>query len=246
MAPSRCDREAFAIMDRLFDTVMPAREGGHDIRAEAEALLDGLSDLDLSETRGRDCVRQGEIDEVGRLVAATAALAQSRWKEGRLGFGDGVALFAGLERLLRLSETRVKDRLAGSRTLGRVLLVVPENESHLLGPRLLLREMSAAGAQVEFLSAAPVERWLDRVRVERFDVVGLSIGHDELLVEARDWIDRIRIASCHAGVRIMVGGAALTAPEGAYGFLNADLVTTDIAAALDFLDEVRRRPERAH
>ena len=240
MARSRCDREAFDIIDGLFGSGLLSLEGGMADTAAAESLLAVLGDPDAGHVL--TSLPRGKL-EVGQLVAATAALAQLRWQEGRLGFEQGVALFAGLERLLRQAEG-VSPAVAGLR--GRVLVVVPEGAGHLLGPRLLRRELGLAGVDAVLAAGEPVEGWLDRVAGAPFDVVGLSIGHDALLAEAAEWIARIRLASCHAGVRVMVGGAALTAARGAYGFLGADIVTNDIAAALSFVERAGRRPERAN
>lgn len=209
----------------------------------AERLVESLIQLEPVDLAGLDIAALRRSGEVGALVATATSVAQRRWRNGGLTVEEGAALFAGLDRLLRDAEP---GRTGGGRGSGRVLLLVPEGEQHLLGPRLLRREFSVAGAEPELVIGQPVQAWLDRVATEAFDVVGLSIGHDELLAEVQDWIQRIRLASCNAGVRIMVGGAALTGAEGAYRFLAADLVTNDIAVALSFVERARRRPERAH
>lgn len=232
-------------MDGLFASGLPSFDGGRAELAAAEGLFDELIRLDHAGRTVEDLSGLWTTADIGTLVAATAAIAQRRWAAGRLGFDEGVALFTGLERLLRQAETGATG--AGVlRGVGRVLLVVPEREVHHLGPRLLQREISAAGLSVELLLDQPAEQWFERVSREAFDVVGLSIGHDALLAEAADWVQRLRLASCQSGLRIMVGGAALTAGQGAYGFVSADLVTNDVVAALAFVDGARRWPERAN
>lgn len=239
---SRCDREARDLLGGLFESGLGSFVESAPGEAQVEALVEVLCRLepgmqqDLSGISGLG--RDGE--DLGQIVAAAAAIAQRRWQRGELDFDGGVALFVGLERLLRF-EGR-KDRFGG----GRVLLLVPEGEEHLLGPRLVRRELVAAGCDVTLEIGATPERWLGHVATEVFDVVGLSFGHDELLAEARDWIDGIRAASCHAGVSIMVGGAALTAAQEAYRFLGADLVTCDLAVATSFLKGGRVRPGKAN
>ena len=239
---SRCDREARDLLGGLFESGLGSFVESVPGEAQVEALVEVLCRLepgmqqDLSRVPGLGL--GGE--DLGQIVAAAAAIAQRRWQRGELDFDGGVALFVGLERLLRF-EGR-KDRFGG----GRVLLLVPEGEEHLLGPRLVRRELVAAGCDVTLEIGATPERWLGHVATEVFDVVGLSFGHDELLAEARDWIDGIRAASCHAGVSIMVGGAALTAAQEAYRFLGADLVTCDLAVATSFLKGGRVRPGKAN
>ena len=245
MARSRCDQEAFEIIDGLFTSGLPSFDGGRAELAAAEGLLDALIRLDFAGSAVADLSGLWAKGDIGQLVAATVAVAQKRWQAGRLGFDEGAALFTGLERLLRQAEAGASG--AGViPSVGRVLLVVPEREVHHLGPRLLHREMVASGLTAELVLDQPAEHWLERVAGEAFDVVALSIGHDALLAEAADWVQRLRLASCQSGLRIMVGGAAITAGQGAYGFVSADLVTNDVVAALAFVDGARRRPERAN
>lgn len=239
----RCDREARDLLGGLFESGLGSFVETVPEVAQVEALVEALCRLDpgmepvLPSLPG---LAGHGAEDLGQIVAAAAAIAQRRWQRGELDFDGGVALFVGLERLLRF-EGR-KDRFGG----GRVLLLVPEGEAHLLGPRLVRRELVAAGCDVTLEIGATPERWIGQVAAEAYDVVGLSFGHDELLAEARDWIDGIRAASCHAGVSIMVGGAALTAAQEAYRFLGADLVTCDLAVATSFLKGGRARPGKAN
>ncbi len=125
---------------------------------------------------------------------------------------------------------------------GPVLLINAPDDQHGFGLLVVGFHLRRAGWQVEMAdSAADLFR---RLRQRRFVAVGISAAHDSSLAGAARLIGELRRRAPAEGVRIALGGAAVTNGEVRDEARDADLATDDPAAFLTWLAEAEIEDNR--
>lgn len=238
-----CQSEARRILERAFRQLRelpPVRDVPVADAADVVARL-ALHDI----AAARDLV---PADAAGGTVSATVAAAarhaEQAWRLGLLGFDEAVAVFAGLEQMLRRPDRRRGP--AATDVTRHMVLFVPAAEQHSLGARVAAMHLGRPGLDVRVETGATPAAMQDTVATAPVDAVGLSIGTDAALAGLAETIARLRRAARNPHLPVVLGGAALTLPPAAYGFAGADLVTNDCAAAAAFLAGHRAGRERVN
>lgn len=217
------------------------------IRIDRSAGSDGVgAGLDRLER----LVLAGAVDEAAELCRALTpggALPSARliplirrfeagWQTDAIDFASLSMAFVTLHRLF-IALTAAPGAEPGR---GRVLLATVPGEAHHFGTLILAEELRAAGWRAETLLAADAGGLCDRVAETSFDMIGLSVGHDEALEGLVDLVADLRAASKAPGARVVLGGAAFAGPLDQYGFLRADRVLLSPAATVSYLVQTFR------
>lgn len=227
---SLCETEARLVLDRSIAALrgLPGARSAPD--AVAQQIVSCLARDDISAARAL-LPRSAADDTLASAVVAAARQAERLWKQGLLGFDAAVAVFAGLEQILRDPVPRP----AVPTHAPRLLLAVAEGEQHRLGPRIAGLRLAEAGIALRTESGIGTEALLDLVAAGQADAVGLSVGSDTGLDGLAETVARLRRAAPDPSMPVILGGAAITLPAAAYAFAGADLVTNDTTAAAAFL-----------
>jgi len=186
------------------------------------------------------------------VLAPAARHLGDLWVQDEVHFIDvtiGVArLHQALRRLAPLARTT---RRRSGRTLSILLVPVP-GEQHHFGLAMAADFFRRAGWNVSSGMSPRLEALRTLVRVQHFDVVGLSAGcdrHVEMLARA---LRQIRQSSLNTRVVTMVGGPLFAWQPGLGSQLGADAVATDggrapaLAAAMLPDQGDHHRPEVDH
>ncbi len=123
-----------------------------------------------------------------------------------------------------------------------ILLVSLRREDHVIGPAVLARQLRRTGNTVALMSNCTVDDLVGRLGAERYDCLMISLSSLSGLERVATAVRRARRATGRQ-LPIFLGGAVLEHGRMLQRRTGADLVTKDVAVALDALRQ-RRNLER--
>lgn len=173
-----------------------------------------LADL-LLRTQERPCLEfVREVAEEGygltalvvELLGPATRAVGAAWAEDRVGFLEAGIAYGRVQQLLRRLSQEFDPGPADLLRAGRVLLTVPEGETHTLGlfslAELLLRDRWEVVLGRPVLEASPATL----VHTEWFDAVLISAAQERLLPVVQQEVTRLRQRSRNPDLCVMVGG----------------------------------------
>jgi methanogenic corrinoid protein MtbC1 len=167
------------------------------------------------------------------LVAPAARHLHDLWQCERADF-VGVSVAVGrMQQAVRRLEGELVPGAGGVYSGRRALVVAVPGEQHGLGVQLVAEFFRQAGWDVSSEPPQGAAQLVQRVRVTRFDVVGLSVSRDAALPAVAPLIDALRHASRNRHLRILVGGAAFRSHPEYAANLKADATGQDALQAVD-------------
>lgn len=142
----------------------------------------------------------------------------------------------GLEILKALlAETKVKP-------LGKVVIGTVKGDLHDIGKNIVAMLLKGAGFEVIDLGAdVPKEKFLEYVKKERADIVGMSALLTTTMVSMKETIDTLKSAGLRDNVKVIIGGAPVT--ESYASQINADGYASDAASAVDLSKKLLKNKE---
>ena len=170
---------------------------------------------------------------VDALIPAAMREVGAHWTNDTAGFARVTVAASRLQSLMRdHSRAHMTMPYANSRILPQaVLVVVPEREQHTIGAMAIASQLGRAGLEPVLCLGESRARLRARLQSERFAAVCLSLSRRETLESARDLVDTIR-RWCGYPIRVMIGGAALSAADHVGVRTGADAITNDLQEAL--------------
>ncbi|KAA0124820.1 cobalamin B12-binding domain-containing protein [Methylobacterium sp. P1-11] len=173
------------------------------------------------------------------LFAPAARHLGRLWEEDEANFLDVAVALGRLQSLTRVLCTRLEgvDVPANGR---RVLLMPSPGETHLFSLALVASFFREAGWSVVLSSGEDCDP-AALVQTERFDLIGISLSCDALLPALTDLVGKLRVASCNAGVRVMVGGPKFLREPACATAVGADAVAEDGRSAVKIAEALFAR-----
>ncbi len=173
--------------------------------------------------------------EVGGLFLSVIRRLETRWQVDGAGFADLAFAFFQMRRLIDLTAEPVPRPITPAPGTPRLLIGLATGEGHMFGAQILAAELALHGWAVDLDLTGDAKTLCNRVAQTRYEAVGLSVGHDDALHGLADLVADLRHSSCHGGISVMLGGAALVEPRTQYRFLGADVVVLTAAEAMVWL-----------
>jgi len=142
----------------------------------------------------------------------------------------------GLEILKSLlAEAKVKP-------LGKVVIGTVKGDLHDIGKNIVAMLLKGAGFEVIDLGAdVPKEKFLEYVKKERADIVGMSALLTTTMVSMKETIQTLKDAGLRDNVKVIIGGAPVT--ESYASQINADGYASDAASAVDMSKKLLKNKE---
>ncbi len=136
------------------------------------------------------------------------------------------AMRSGLEIIKPLlAEANVKSK-------GKVVIGTVKGDLHDIGKNIVAMLLQGAGFDVVDLGAdVPLEKFVEFVRKERADVVGMSALLTTTMIFMKDVIEALKNAGLRENVKVIIGGAPVT--ESFAAQIQADGYAPDAASAAD-------------
>jgi len=165
------------------------------------------------------------------------ALVGDRFESGEYFVGD--LIFAG--ELLTESIDLLKPVLGNAQTkkIGKIVLATVRGDLHDIGKNIFKTMAEAAGFEVIDLGIdQPEEMFVQKVREENPDIVGMSGILTLSLKSMKDTVEALKTAGLRDSVKIIIGGNPVT--KESCEDIGADAFTTNAAAGVkmcrDFLN----------
>jgi MerR family transcriptional regulator, light-induced transcriptional regulator len=198
---------------------------------EVEAFVGYVLDDDLASFDGminRLRERGMSIDNLYLgLLAPAARMLGEMWESDRVMFSDVTVAVGQLQRIMRGLSPAFGDEVSHPSDGRRILLMPAPGEQHTFGLTIVADFFRRAGWQViggvGDSSLDPVAL----VRVEWFDVLGISCGGQARLDWLKTGITAVRQASRNRAVGVMVGGPIFTDNPGLAAEVGADATAQD-------------------
>ncbi len=115
---------------------------------------------------------------------------------------------------------------------GKVVIGTVKGDLHDIGKNIVAMLLQGAGFEVVDLGAdVPLEKFVEFVRKERADVVGMSALLTTTMIFMKDVIEALKNAGLRENIKIIIGGAPVT--ESYASQIQADGYAPDAASAVD-------------
>ncbi|MDT8856944.1 cobalamin B12-binding domain-containing protein [Paracoccaceae bacterium Fryx2] len=166
------------------------------------------------------------------LVPAAARLIGIDWVEDRMSFADVTIACARLQGLLRHLDLDWRAGVLTRADAPSILLAVARNAQHTLGAMVLLDRLRRAGFSVRLLLGAGPGELQMALRQTPVQAVMLSASLGDSVPMLRRLVETVRKTS-GARVPVVIGGTLLDAEPALAARTGADVVTSDLDAALE-------------
>ncbi len=185
-----------------------------NVRAEIATL--GMTDNEIVDS----C-----IPEVARDLGGD-------WEDDSLSFAEVSRASSRLHSFCRHLDEEAQPAMNGDGFS--ILLVSLKREDHIIGPAVLAKQLRRTGNHVSLMSNCTVDDIINRVSESSYDCLMISLAS---LVGARTAAEAVRRIHTLTERRfpIYLGGAALEYRADLRDEVGADLVTNDIAVALEHM-----------
>ena len=166
------------------------------------------------------------------LFAEAARTMGEMWLDDDCSFYDVTLGTGRIQRLIReFSHQFLADYLYPGST-GRLLLCSASDEQHSLGIAVLAEFFVRDGWDVHVGPGLGSEALLDKVRESDYNLLGFSIACTSRISKLQQDIRRARQVSRNRDVRVIVGGALITADPSLAERIGADGYATDATTAI--------------
>jgi len=155
----------------------------------------------------------------------------------RFGTGEAfitelIAAAQAMEAGAEVLNEEIARRGATRKKVGTFLIGTVEGDIHSIGKNIVATMLSTAGFEVIDLGTdVPTETFVEKVREQRPDILGLSALMTTTMTKQKEIIVRLREAELRDGVKIIVGGAPVT--EDWVKEIGADACGLDALNAVD-------------
>jgi len=175
-----------------------------------------------------DEIQKGNSESVE--VLTRKALSQDISAEDILNNG----LVAGMNIVSEKFKNNVKPLLAESnvKSKGKVVIGTVKGDLHDIGKNIVAMLLQGAGFDVVDLGAdVPKEKFLEFVKKERADILGMSALLTTTMIYMKDTIEMLKNAGLRENVKVIIGGAPVTESYAAQ--IDADGYAPDAASGVD-------------
>jgi methylmalonyl-CoA mutase cobalamin-binding subunit len=160
------------------------------------------------------------------------------WEEDTLSFSVVTTGSAKLQHILHKSSLDHMADGSDESSNAAILLVVPMGEQHTLGAMAAAAWLRMKGVSV-LLKISPSPQELSQIlQVHRFDGVFVSVGSESKTEVCAKLVKTLRTLT-KAALPLVIGGPLAEKKRDDLSLIGADLVTTDLSAALAFVGGAR-------
>lgn len=206
-------------------------------RAMAQSIVDG--DVDAARKLAQQAIEQGidPLDAINRGFVVGVNYVGDQFAKGEMFLPDLVLAGEAMKAAVAALEPEMARRGTERKTLGKVVLGTVQGDIHEIGKTLVGTMLSASGFQVYDLGVdVSAERFVAKAREVDADIVGLSALLTTTMLRQREVIRALEAAGLRPKVKVMVGGAPVTASWaeeiGAEGFSEDAIGAVAVAKRL--------------
>jgi corrinoid protein of di/trimethylamine methyltransferase len=181
-------------------------------QAMAQSIVDG--DIEAARRLAQQAIEQGidPLDAINKGFVVGVNYVGDQFARGEMFLPDLVLAGEAMKAAVATLEPEMARRGTERKTLGKVVLGTVQGDIHEIGKTLVGTMLSASGFQVFDLGVdVPAERFVAKAREVDADIVGLSALLTTTMLRQREVIQALEAAGLRPKVKVMVGGAPVTA-----------------------------------
>ena len=189
------------------------------IREVEEIINQKINEGENPYTLIKEC--QEEMAKIGK-----------KFEDGEYYLAELIISAKMFEKVIALLSPRLQKEEGGShKTLGKIILGTPKGDIHDLGKNIFGVLAKAAGFEVIDLGIdVPTQRFIERVKQEKPEIVGMSGLITTVYPSMKDVVDLLQHEGFRDKVKIIIGGGATG--EEARRYIGADAQTLDAAEGI--------------
>ncbi|MGC8874056.1 MAG: corrinoid protein [Chloroflexia bacterium] len=206
-------------------------------QAMAQSIVDG--DIEAARRLAQQAIEQGidPLDAINKGFVVGVNYVGDQFAKGEMFLPDLVLAGEAMKAAVAALEPEMARRGTERKTLGKVVLGTVQGDIHEIGKTLVGTMLSASGFQVYDLGVdVSAERFVEKAREVDADIVGLSALLTTTMLRQREVIQALEAAGLRPKVKVMVGGAPVTASWaqeiGAEGFSEDAIGAVAVAKRL--------------
>jgi len=178
----------------------------------AQSIVDG--DVDLAKNLAEQAIGQDidPLEAINRGFVVGVNYVGEQFARGDMFLPDLVLAGEAMKAAVAALEPEMARRGTERTMLGKVVLGTVQGDIHEIGKTLVGTMLSASGFQVYDLGVdVPTDKFVAKAREVGADIVGLSALLTTTMLRQKDVIEALARAGLRPKVKVMVGGAPVTA-----------------------------------
>ena len=180
-------------------------------QAMAQSIIDG--EPEIAEDLAKRAIEAGvdPLDAINKGFVVGVNDVGERFGCGEAFLPDLVMAGEAMKAAVAILDPELARRGAQRQTFGNVVVGTVQGDIHDIGKTLVATMLSASGFQVYDLGVdVSAERFIEKVREVKADIVGLSALLTTTMVKQKSIIEELEEAGLRPQVKVMVGGAPVT------------------------------------
>ncbi len=203
----------------------------------AASVVDGEPDLTVDITEQALAAGVEPMTIVNEALLPGMRVVGQRFSDGEYFLPNLIVAAMGMKRAMARLEPELRARQQALKSAGTVVIGTVQGDIHEIGKTLVGTMLSANGFEVHDLGVdVSAEKFVDTVRETGATLVGLSALLTTTMTVQRTIVEALKAAGLRDKVKVMVGGAPVSAQWaaeiGADGFAEDAVGAVDLAVRL--------------
>jgi corrinoid protein of di/trimethylamine methyltransferase len=202
-----------------------------------QAILDG--DPELAESLAQQALESGldPLEAINQGYVPGLDEVGAQFSTGEMFLPDLVLAAEAMKAAIAVLEPAMAQQGRARQILGTVVIGTIEGDIHDIGKTLVATMLAASGFAVHDLGVnVPIKTFIETAQQVNADLIGASALLTTTMVKQRDLVNALEAAGLRSKIKVMVGGAPVTAEWvteiGADGFSRDAIGAVQLAKTL--------------
>lgn len=199
--------------------------------AMKQSIIDGDEDAAAEVARQALAAGLDPLEAINRGYVEGMSYVGDQFSAGEMFLPDMMLAAEAMKAAVAVLEPEMQKRGTRRQMLGRVVLGTVKGDIHEIGKNLVATMLSASGFEVHDLGVdVPYEKFVEKAREINADIIGLSALLTTTMTGQRAVIEMLADLGLRSKIKVMVGGAPVTASWAAE--IGADGTSEDAMGAV--------------
>lgn len=199
--------------------------------AMKQSIIDGDEDAAAEVARQALAAGLDPLEAINRGYVEGMSYVGDQFSAGEMFLPDMMLAAEAMKAAVAVLEPEMQKRGTQRQMLGRVVLGTVKGDIHEIGKNLVATMLSASGFEVHDLGVdVPYEKFVEKAREINADIIGLSALLTTTMTGQRAVIEMLADLGLRSKIKVMVGGAPVTASWAAE--IGADGTSEDAMGAV--------------
>jgi corrinoid protein of di/trimethylamine methyltransferase len=180
--------------------------------AMKQSIIDGDEDAAAEVARQALAAGLDPLEAINRGYVEGMSYVGDQFSAGEMFLPDMMLAAEAMKAAVAVLEPEMQKRGTQRQMLGKVVLGTVKGDIHEIGKNLVATMLSASGFEVHDLGVdVPYEKFVEKAREINADIIGLSALLTTTMTGQRAVIEMLADLGLRSKIKVMVGGAPVTA-----------------------------------